>query len=278
MKMMKVLRMITLATMIGIPVIGTSQLNEDEYAGEWITASQNQGASNTWMQFYKEFDLEQLPSDEVIANIAVDSKYWLWVNGQMVVYEGGLKRGPTPRDTYFDKVDISPYLLVGTNNISILVWYFGKHGFSHKSSGVGALFFESKVGEQSLVSDHTWMAKVVTAFENTSNPNPNYRLPESNVRFNAGMEDFDRLNSGLKLDGMNQALMLGKPPVAPWNKLVKRPTPQWKDYGMKDYVNHSDIPKISRGDTIICRLPYNCHISPYLEIEAQAGLCIDIRI
>ena len=96
MKMMKVLRMITLATLIGIPAIGTSQLNEDEYAGEWITTSQNQGASNTWMQFYKEFNLEQLPSDEVIANIAVDSKYWLWVNGQMVVYEGGLKRGPLP--------------------------------------------------------------------------------------------------------------------------------------------------------------------------------------
>jgi hypothetical protein len=27
-----------------------------------------------------------------MTKIAVDSKYWLWVNGQLVVREGGLKR------------------------------------------------------------------------------------------------------------------------------------------------------------------------------------------
>jgi hypothetical protein len=31
--------------------------------------------------------------------IAADSKYWLWVKDQLAVFEGGLKRGPTPRDT-----------------------------------------------------------------------------------------------------------------------------------------------------------------------------------
>ncbi len=275
--MSRAIGIIILSGMMLLPITGSSELYAGEVQGEWITARKNQGASNTWMQFAKEFNLDQLPPGQTLASIAVDSKYWLWINGKMVVYEGGLKRGPTPVDTYMDQVDITPFLIAGKNRITVLVWYFGKDGFSHNSSGKGALYFESMAGEQAIVSDHTWMAKVVTAYENTSNPNPNYRLPESNVRFNANLEDFDRLNEGHSLEEMHSALKLGKPPVAPWNKLIVRPIPLWKDYGLKDYTNQSDIPTVSVGDTIICRLPYNCHVSPYLEIEAPAGLTIEIR-
>ena len=245
--------------------------------GSWITARTNQGASNTWMLFNKEFTVDEMPAEKAMASIAVDSKYWLWVNGEMVVYEGGLKRGPTPRDTYFDPVDLTPYLKTGENSISILVWYFGKHGFSHKSSGSGAMYFECPIGEQTLVSDRSWSSKVVTAYENTSNPNPNYRLPESNVRFNANLDDFDRLNAGKPLDQMVASLELGSPPTAPWNQLMERPIPQWKDYGLKEYENASEIPAVSTGDTIVCRLPYNCHISPWLDIESPAGMTIEMR-
>ncbi len=247
-------------------------------SGSWITPRTNQGASNTWMLFHKEFSLDKLPSEKAIADIAVDSKYWLWLNGEMLVYEGGLKRGPTPRDTYYDPVDLTPYLKTGKNSISILVWYFGKNGFSHNSSGMGALYFSCPMGEQVLVSDRTWNSKVITAYENTSNPNPNFRLPESNVRFNANLEDFDRLNAGLPLEGMQEvSVELGAPPSAPWNQLLERPIPLWKDYGLKDYENASDIPAVSTGDTIICKLPYNCHFSPWLDIEAPEGLTIEVR-
>jgi len=71
----------------------------------------------------------QVP-DEAIARIAADSKYWLWINDNLVVFEGGLKRGPNPEDTYYDEVDIAPYLKAGSNTIAALVWYFGKQGFS----------------------------------------------------------------------------------------------------------------------------------------------------
>ena len=45
----------------------------------------------------------------------------------MVVFEGGLKRGPNPEDTYCDEVDLAPYLKKGKNQVAVLVWYFGKH-------------------------------------------------------------------------------------------------------------------------------------------------------
>ncbi len=222
MKMKQVFRAILLSAVIILPMRVSCQFEAEDYVGAWITAGRNQGASNTWMQFYKEFDLDQVPPEQVFAKIAADSKYWLWVNGRMVVYEGGLKRGPTPVDTYMDQVDLTPYLEVGKNRISVLVWYFGKNGFSHKSSGMGALYFESKIGELSLASDQSWLSKVITAYENTSGPNPNFRLPESNVRFNASLDDFEGLNDGLKLGGMQASRTLGFPPAAPWNKLVGR--------------------------------------------------------
>ena len=53
--------------------------------------------------------------EKAVAQIAVDSKYWLWINGQLAVFEGGVKRGPTPKDTYYDEVDLAPFLQKGKN-------------------------------------------------------------------------------------------------------------------------------------------------------------------
>ena len=57
---------------------------------------------NTWLNFRKEVNLPNVPTS-VIARIGADSKYWLWINGKPVVFEGGLKRGPNPLDTYYDE-------------------------------------------------------------------------------------------------------------------------------------------------------------------------------
>lgn len=67
----------------------------------------------------------------------------MWINGRLVVFEGGLKRGPSPYDTYYDPVEIAPYLQNGENTIAVLVWHFGKSGFSHVNSGLAALLFEA---------------------------------------------------------------------------------------------------------------------------------------
>ena len=67
---------------------------------------------HTWMTFRKDIILPKRP-EKAVAQIAVDSKYWLWINGQLAVFEGGVKRGPTPKDTYYDEVDLAPFLQKG---------------------------------------------------------------------------------------------------------------------------------------------------------------------
>ena len=72
---------------------------------------------NSWTAFRRDVQLDEVPLSAV-ARIAVDSKYWLWVNGAPVVREGGLKRGPAPADGFCDEVDLAPYLKRGVHPAS----------------------------------------------------------------------------------------------------------------------------------------------------------------
>ena len=72
-----------------------------QISARWITSPEiGVDSQNTWIAFRKEVYLKSVP-DTLFAQIAADSKYWLWINGDLVVFEGGLKRGPNPKDTAF---------------------------------------------------------------------------------------------------------------------------------------------------------------------------------
>ena len=233
--------------------------------------------ANQWIAFRKTLSLERRPT-QAIARIAADSKYWLWINGEMVVFEGQLKRGPTPEDTYFDRVDLSPYLREGDNTVAVLLWYFGKHGFSHKSSGQAGLLFDAEIDGQALLSDASWKAVLHPAYGNTGAPHPNFRLPESNVQFDAQQDIEGWQESNYNDAAWPAADEYGVAPCAPWNQLVERPIPLWKDFGLKDYVNADALPKVSDGSVIKAKLPYNAQVTPYLKVEGPAGQLIDIRM
>ncbi len=239
-------------------------------------ASQADRNANRWICFRTGVDLEEAPKSAV-ARIAADSKYWLWVNGEQVIFEGQLKRGPTPGDTYFDRVELTKFLRPGKNTIAILLWYFGKQGFSHKSSGQPGLVFDADIDGEPLLSGTDWKALVHPAHENTGDPQPNFRLPESNIRFDARKDIAGWQNPGFDDSSWPAATALGVPPCAPWHQLVERPIPQWKDSGLRDYANAAELPKVSDGQTIKAKLPYNAQVTPYLKIEGPAGQLVDLR-
>lgn len=239
---------------------------KSDWKARWINTERCQSVPNTWLAFRKTVEVEKVPQ-ALVARIAADSKYWLWINGRMVVFEGGLKRGPSPYDTYYDSVDIAPYLTVGENTIAVLVWHFGKNGFSHVNSGLAALLFEAIAPGIEIISDKSWKCAVYDAYQDTDAPYPNYRLPESNIRFDARMERNGWNQPGYQ-GSMPNAEIISDTGTAPLGKLVERPIPLWKDYGLKPYVS---VRQSAAGDTLYCRLPYNCQVTPYLKVEAQAG-------
>lgn len=148
-----------------------------------------ENGESIWMNFVKKFSLRHIPQSAV-AKIAVDSKYWLYINGILAVFEGGVKRDPTKTSTYYDEVDLAEYLREGENTIAILVWYFGKNGFSHLSSGRGGLLFEADLGSERIFTDSSWRIRKNPAYVKPDGLDfpANFRLPESNIYFDAAQD------------------------------------------------------------------------------------------
>lgn len=244
---------------------------KSDWKASWIVPSGCTSETNSWVVYRKMVNINQVPKT-LLAHIAADSKYWLWINGEMVVFEGGLKRGPSLGDTYYDEVEIAPYLKQGENTIALLVWYFGKNGFSHLSSGSAGLLFEAIGDGVEIITDRSWRGFPYKAYQNTDAPYPNYRLSESNIRFDARLEEKGWNQAGYKSKKLKGIAPICDAGSAPFGKLVKRPIPMWKDYGLKSYVSQR-----TSGDTLFCRLPYNAQVTPYLKVEAPAGKMIKIQ-
>lgn len=236
----------------------------------WIASAEKaNGEPNTWIAFRRDIQLKKQPR-RAIVRVAADTKYWLWVNGELAVFEGGLKRGPNRTDTYCDSIDLAPYLKKGGNKIAILLWHFGKDGFSHKNSGKAGLFVSAGDGDFELVSDSRWLCRVHPAFGDTGKPHPNYRLAESNIRFDATLDIEGWQTAGIEqLAGFSAAVELGGEGDAPWGDLVGRPIPQWKDFGIKEAA--FEVRPGATTDSIVARLPYNMQITPVITLDDPAG-------
>lgn len=242
----------------------------------WISINEEKQKPNQWLCFRKKISVDENIPKNVYMDIAVDSKYWLWINNRLVIFEGGLKRGPNPQDTYYDSVDISDYLIKGNNIISILVWFWGKDGFSHKNSGKSGLLSKILINDRIITTDSSWKVCIHPAFGESKEPNPNYRLPESNVHFDARKSLGNWKEYNYNDDTWDFATEIGKYPCSPWNKLHKRPFPNWKDSGIQKYQK---LLRQKKKDTLILTgvLPKNITVTPYMKIKAVKGKTIDIR-
>lgn len=230
--------------------------------------------ANQWICFRRGIHITEVPPSWP-CRIAADSKYWLWINGHLVVREGQLKRGPAPHDTYVDELDCAAFLKPGENLIAVLLWYFGKEGFCHKSSGVAALFFDSSL----LVSEGSWKARVHPAFGESPPPFPNVRLPESNIYYDARLDLGGWTHSGYDDAWWQNATELGRPPTHPWGQLIQRPVPLWRFGEPESFLNAADLPdKEVRSENAVIRakLPGNSAICPRLKIEARSGSIVSI--
>ena len=248
-------------------------------AAKWIWVN-NENNENTWVNFVRDIELKHAPESAVL-DISVDSKYWLYINGELAIFEGGIKRGPSKDAIYFEKRDITKFLKTGTNRLALLVWYFGKDGFSHLSSGKGGLLLELNIDGEHIVSDDSWKAiknpAYVEADEN--DPKANFRLSESNVYFDAALDIGDWQRTDFDISFWKNADIVGGAGDLPWGELVQSFIPQIKDLGILEFVNGADYKGvILEKDTVLkMKVPYNCQLTPCLEITAPAGLRIDIK-
>ncbi len=218
------------------------------------------GGVNEWIAFRRDLDVREVPR-QAVASIAVDSKYWLWVNGQMIIFEGQLKRGPKPDAAYFDEVDLAPYLQPGRNRIALLLWHFGKDGMSHKDSGRAQLWLRCPA--LGLESDGQWLCRLHPAYGTAHVPEPNYRLSESSILFDAqhDIPDWQTADTEGFVPAVEVENTLGG--------LQRRPVPQWRDYGIRKA--RIETRRGPECDTVIARLPHNMQMTPILSVQDPEG-------
>jgi alpha-L-rhamnosidase len=258
-----------------LPIFAQSQLVEKyDWQASWVAPASFVRA-NTFTKYRAVIDLDEIKN--VTACVATDSKYWLWINETLIIFEGGLKRGPTPSDTYFDELDLTQHLKRGKNTICVLVWFWGKDGFSHKNSGKSALLFDLKV--QNKFQKIEWVGAQHKAFQYGSAPYPNFRLPESNIHYDARLDNEDWLKVNFVCDtSWISVIEVGKAGCFPWNKLYKRPIPQWKNSELLSYETiRIDTNLVTGKKQLIGRLPKNVTVTPYLEVNTNDGELIEIR-
>ena len=267
-----------------------AQAKTDWGDAQWIWQAEG-GPANTWVAFRKTFDLEQAPA-KALAHIATDTKYWLWINGEMTLFEGGLARGPAPGDGYYDEVDIGPYLKSGQNTIAILVWYWGKTAKTHEDSGQGGLLFASQVGDTRIASDASWKLSVHPAYDPASEGlHRSANRPNAmDVKYDARLALGDWTDSAWYLPSYDDSAWQAATPKGPaysepWGDLVKRPIPQWINHGLQPYetLTIGETPIAlpytnTSGETVTIRgkLPFNQQITPYFEVSSEAGQTIEV--
>ena len=230
---------------------------------------------NVWMCLRKTASLDEVP-ETLPAYISADSKYWLYINGALAVFEGGVKRGPTPDGSYYDTVDIAPFLRPGKNVICALVWYWGKDkSFSYADSGRAGFLFEA--GE--MISDGSWKVCRHAAFGTGGGlKKPNYRLAEFNIVYDARRAPGDWLSPAFDDTAWANASEVGNGGAGPWGSLCPRGIPMLKDYGLRDYLNSAEYENRSfaAAKKITLELPYNAQLTPYLKLDAPAGKTVRI--
>ena len=259
-------------------VISTGE--KTDWTAKWIWDKENLTEENVWMCFNKKVSLDKIP-EELIAHISADSKYWLYINGETVVFEGSVKRGPDENSCYYDSIDVAPYLQEGENTICALVWYWDDEtSYSYNSSGQGGFLFEAINNDITIISDNSWKVKKNDAYGDSILYKPNYRLPEHSIYFDARKDIGDWLNATFDFSSWENATEYGVGGEGAYGKLHPRGIPFVKDYGLKDYENSKDYENYTVknlfGEKITVEIPYNAQITTYLKVIAPVGKKIRI--
>ena len=259
-------------------VISTDE--KTDWQAKWIWDKENLTEKNVWMCFSKKVVLDKIPN-ELIAHISADSKYWLYINGETVVFEGNVKRGPDENSGYYDSTDIAPYLKEGENSICALVWFWDDEtSYSYNGSGQGGFLFEAVDENVTIISDKSWKIKRNSAYVDSALYPPNYRLPEYSIYYDAREDIGNWINEDYDVSSWENATEYTVGGKGVYGKLYPRGIPFLKDYGLKDYENSDDYENYTVkkffGEKITVDIPYNAQITPYLKIIAPAGKKIRI--
>ncbi len=260
------------------------QYRKTDFTAKWIWTEYS--PEDTYVAMRKTFELDADVA-EATAYISAESKYFLWVNGELTVYDGSTKRGPTPYDSYFDTVTIKN-LKKGENTLAFLIPYNGRSGDSSidgaqalgEGDTQGGLLFEMNAGGKSIVSDHTWKVHTLAEYKNKRSLGAQYpaypqssMLAERNIWYDERDSVGEFTAKEFDDSAWERATLVAKPGALPFGELYASVIPLMEFAEIEEFANASEyIGKTFTSDTTIeLALPENCQFSAYFETDGEAG-------
>jgi hypothetical protein len=257
--------------------------NAQGWTANWIWQSAD-GPANTWLCLRKTVTLSAVPT-AAPTRIAAENNYWLYINGQLVVPGSGLDLRPNLTNTYYDSIDLAPYLVSGNNVIAVLAWYKGgSNGYSQMMVAKGGFLFESHLTgatPATIVSDNTWKVLVHPSFSKTAQAQEwgADKWVQYPVIYDARNSPGDWTSLTFSDNAWTAATLKGVPPAAPWNTMVYRTIPMHKSFTPISFQNQSSLPtSITANMTFTGNVGINIQGRAYLKITAPAGVNIAIRM
>ncbi len=194
------------------------------WQANWIWCKgERRSPRNFYLYARKEVEIPA-PVERAELNCTADSRYQLFINGRLI------GRGPArsdPRWQSYDTYEVSSYLHPGKNVIAVLIHHYGEPTSSY-TPGRGAFLFQGKVmctnGDVlTILSDDTWRVLPSNAWDKDA-PRLNSSLGFQEI-YDARLVPENWTEKDFDDSKWASAMVIGRPPMAPWTSLVPRDIP-----------------------------------------------------
>lgn len=127
----------------------------------WITHPDIWGNEEGVYLFRKTIHLNEIPKNFIV-NVSADNRYKLFVNGELIC--NGPARGSL-MNWYFETVDIAPFLKLGENSISAIVWNFSWYKPLAQISFLTGFIMQGNSENENVVNTNsTWKVSKDTSY------------------------------------------------------------------------------------------------------------------
>jgi len=194
-----------------------------KWVAKWLWCEGEPVPQNFYLYCRKVFGLHG-EAAEANVDVTADSRYKLFVNGKFV------GRGPARCDQrweYYDTYDLRPFLEQGENVVSAIVHQYGAPSHSY-TVGRGGFLLQGEVRERSgrsvrLDSDESWRVLPAPTWDRES-PRTCVAVMWQEI-YDARKEPVGWQRARFDDAGWQRPVILGIPPVLPWENMVARDIP-----------------------------------------------------
>lgn len=232
---------------------------------KWIWAAENDGNdSNIILRRVFALPTDSRPPARAFCRVACDTHYYLYVNGNAVVWEGGLNRG---KSAYYDEFDIAKYLIKGENAIVAYCRYYSADGRDLVTSGKPGFIFECN--DLGIFSDAQFVAYENPAYKKGAVSNCCYA--GSTVVYDASLEGQIQnvLDPTFKSSLFVPATVGDGYPDAAHGVLLPRPVPLERFSASPVIARPKKVADQFSGDTYTIALPREMRVTPYFELAGE---------